>query len=133
MRDSPVILEPRYVFAYTVYYGLAAVWGLFATRNGIVLIYEVGGAGYEAVFTFLLAGVSGVLSFLTVTDAQRVEKWVTLVWLALVIAIPVAALLEWAGGDVSRAGGVASSVIYLVFPFVRYVYLERRTKRPRNG
>jgi hypothetical protein len=131
---SPVVLDERYVYAYTVYYGIAAVWGILVARNGLFLLEETGGAGYEAVVTFLLAAVSAVLAFLTLTNAARAEKWVTIAWMMTLAAFPGAAIYQWAAaGDTSRAGTVASTLIYLVFPFARYIYLTRKTRKVTDG
>jgi len=130
---SPVVLDERYVYAYTVYYALAAIWGLLATRNGLVAIAETAGRGYEAGFTFLLAVLSGVLCMLTTSSAQRVEKWFTLAWCALVSAFPTAVIWQWiVEGDLTRAPGSASTFMYLVFPAARFVYLVFKTRRPRG-
>jgi hypothetical protein len=130
MRSAPVVLDPRYVYAFTVYYSLAALWGLLATRNGIAAIYDTGGAGYEAGFAFGLAIVSAVLAFLTTTDHGRVEAWVTLLWVMLVVAFPAAAAYQWAvEGDINRAAPSAAAFMYLVFPAFRWFYLVRKRAR----
>lgn len=131
---SPVVLDERYVYAYTLYYSLAGVWGLLATRNGLLTIAETAGRGYEAGYTFLLAIVSGVLAALTITDAQRVEKWITLLWCALVSAIPTSTFWQWiVEGDAARAPATPATLMYLVFPAARFVYLLLKTRRPRPG
>lgn len=134
MERSPVVLSANYVWAYTVYYGIAALWGMLATRNGLAAILETGGAGYESVYTVLLAVVSGILAFLTQTEAARTEKYFTLAWLAIVVAYPAAVIYQWiVESDINRAAPSASTFLYLIFPFARFVYLARKTRRGTDG
>lgn len=131
---SPVVLDERYVYFFTAYYTLAAAWGLLATRNGLLSISEAGGAGAEALVSFAIAVLSGALAFLCTTDAQRLEKWLTALWITVVAAFPAATIYLWlAENDLNRAAPSASTLMYLVFPFARFVYLASKTRRPRGS
>lgn len=130
MKRDPVVLDERYVLAYTVYYAIAGLWGILAIRNGFSVVQETAGSAWEILFASLVTVLSLVLSCLTLTNAQKTEKWTTLAWVAIVVGVPASAIYQWlAEGDVTRAAGSASTFLYLIFPFARFVYLSFRTRK----
>lgn len=130
MPSNVVALDERYVYTFTAYYGIAGIWGLIATTNGIQSIYATAGSLVETVFTFSLTIISGLLAILTTTEAACTEKFVTLLWMSVVVIFPAAAIYQgFAENDPARAGGAVSTLLYLVFPFARYIYLSLKTRK----
>lgn len=131
---KPIVLDERYVYAYTIYYGIASLWGVLAFRNGLASVSDTGGGGAEAWFAFTLAAVSGVLAGLTTSNAQRAEKWLTVAWCAIVAVYPTAIIYQWiVENDIDRAAPSASTLMYLIFPAFRFVYLIRKTRKVAHG
>ncbi len=144
MKQTPVVLDGRYVYAYTAYYGIAAVWGIVAGINGLLPISETGGPLIESLWPLAVGIVSTILFTFTFAAGKienytdiltaRVEKHFTLLWIAIVSALPVAVIYQFVvEADVSRAASSVSTFLYLVFPVARWIYLTIRAKKKRNG
>lgn len=143
MNKTPVVLDGRYVYAYSVYYGIAALWGLMAGAFGFAAIQDTGGQFVESLWPMGVGITSLILCIFTLiagaeenyteTVTARWETVFTLIWLAIVMVLPIAVIYQFVvEADVTRAPGSVSTFLYLTFPTARWIYLLLRAKK-RNG
>lgn len=127
-----IVLDLKWVWAFTIYYTFGFMWGVAAVVNQQILIVETVGSIYDSFWTAAVALLSGALAILTQTRRAGAESWVTLLWVAIVVVLPIAAIASFAGGDTDRGPASFSTFMYIIFPLARFVYLRLKVRDEKD-
>lgn len=126
-----IVLDLKWVWAFTIYYTFGFIWGVSAVVNRQLAVAEVF-PDAEVYWTAAVALLSFALAILTQTKLPGLESWVTLLWVATVILLPISAIASFASGDSDRAAASFSTFMYLIFPIARFVYLRLKVRDEAN-
>lgn len=121
-----IVLDLKWVWAFTVYYALGFLWGATAV---VKRQFTVGAVfpDVETSWTIGVAVLSLALAILCQTNLARIESWVTVAWLAVVVILPAASFALFLQGSAGGAN-TFSSLMYMTFPFARFVYLRFKVR-----
>lgn len=133
MHHIPVFVDKTLLWALSIWYAVFAFWGVAAFYFGIRTIDITAGDSFGAWYALAICLVSAILLPLPIFPdnekhvAERVEKYVTIAWLAIVSLYPISLAYQTiVNYDDTRAQLTVLSLAYLVFPIWRFTFLFRK-------
>jgi len=123
----PILVDKWLLWAFSAYYAIFTAWGVVSFFNGIRTINLTGGSEVEAWFTLGVALLSGLLAPLPILGWEKIEKFVTIGWLGVVMIYPATlAYQTFYEYDQARAQLLVLSFAYLILPMWRTIFLFRK-------
>lgn len=128
---APVLVDRSLLWALTILWAVFAAWGVAAFMSGIQSIALTAGTSYSTFATLGIALLSFALMPLPIIEkdwAEKLERWLTLAWVVLVVAIYSGSVAYQVitEHDVHRIHLLVVSFAYVVIPIWRFQFLTRR-------
>lgn len=137
--SDPVVITREYDLAYMILWALYAWWGIQSIVSKIPTIdkvssdaYGVAWAGGIALFS-LIALCAAISVFfetkLSQPTKKRIELYSVIILLGFIAVYPLSLTVLSFHGDTGRQATTVLAYTYLVFPYLRVRYLNRRIKQ----
>lgn len=130
MHHKPVVVDETFHIALAIKYAIAFAWAVASYTFGLRTISLVAGPvipWYETAWTLAVAVGSLTLVASLWLQNERIEAWLTGVWVGLVLVYPICSAILWLSqGDTSRAPLTFLGLSFLVLPVWKLTFLIRK-------